>query len=410
MLKNYFKKLQEFFKIIIPNGKREYQILFGFLIIYLSIGVYLSLQTNIIDDFEHYDMFFNFDNGICLYHGSDPKTIVTHPLSNLFYTPIILLNKIIVFFGFSLKIYTLSVVFLCALFVSYSNLFVFKYLKNIIELNMDSCLIITVLYSVFGGNIILSFTPDTFTFTLFLLTSFIYITSYYIKNDKKISLFYYIISGILISGQTITNAPKVLIPILFEKNKINKKIKQICFIVLIISLIISIKIGLLDIISSNLDRQKNFADFTSPCLKTFISYFFGGNIIIPKLFTESSIEMTYYNHIYQFFFIYFIIFLIIISIILNIKNKFVWILILSFGVDLFYFFVLRVALYSSFIYGGHFIFVIPIFIGWLLNSLKYNYQNVLKIFIYIMIFILVVNNGYKIIQFAHYARLLFPYN
>ena len=54
----------------------------------------------------------------------------------------------------------------------------------------------------------------------------------------------------------------------------------------------------------------------------------------------------------------------------NFKNKFVQILMLSFFVDIIIHCVLKFGLHTSYIYGGHFIFVVPMMLGWLFFGYK----------------------------------------
>ena len=60
------------------------------------------------------------------------------------------------------------------------------------------------------------------------------------------------------------------------------------------------------------------------------------------------------------------------------KNRLFLILTSCFAVDLFYLFVLKIGTNESFIHGGHFIYLIPLFIGWLYTSLSEKLKIILS--------------------------------
>ncbi|PQL95118.1 DUF6080 domain-containing protein [Apibacter adventoris] len=419
---SFFPEFKSVIKLIIPNSKAEYFLLFLFIILYYPLGIYLSLNTDIIDEKYVFDLYFSFDNAVNMYYGVRGQE--THPLSYTFYLPIRAIYLTLDYFSYNSKIFTLFVTFLCSALISYSNLFVFKYLKNIIKLNVKYCYSITLFYAFFSGNIILSFTPDSFTFTLFLLSMNAYIASYLITKNKILSYGYYLVSGVLIGGQTITNLPKVLIPVLFEKKLVKKnlsyflkKISLLSLIFLIILILIPYKFNLYSFIANNVVRQRVFKVKDFSIFDSFISYFFGGNMLLPSLkidnspwkwITHQGIYLNFYNSTYQYIFVFSVLGLILWSINKNIKNKLLWILLLSWGIDIFLLIVFKLSLNESFIYGGHFIFVIPLIIGWLFYKLKNSFQKILNYILILYILILIFNNGCRIYQFIQLAEYICP--
>lgn len=422
-IRSLFPEFKSAIKLIIPNSKAEYLLSLFFIILYYPLGIYLSLHTDIIDEKYVYDLYLSFDNAVNMYYGSNE--LKTHPLSSFFYLPIQVVYLLLNYFSCNSKIFTLFVTFLCAILISYSNLFTFKYLKNIVKLNRKYCYSITLFYAFFSGNIILSFTPDSFTFTLFLLSMNIYIASYFLSKNKTLSYVYYLIMGILIGGQTISNLPKALIPILFEK-KIStknffyffKKISVLSLLLFIIVILIPFKFDLFSFIAGNIYRQRLFKVENFSIFDSFTSYFFGGNMLLPSLridnspwmwITHQGIYLNFYDSWYQYLFVFSVLGLILWAISKNIKNKLLWFLLLSWGVDLFLLIIFKLGLNESFIYGGHFIFVIPLFIGWLFHKLKNNSQEIINYLLILFIFILIINNGYRIYQFIQLAENLCPY-
>ncbi|PQL91028.1 DUF6080 domain-containing protein [Apibacter adventoris] len=418
-LSSFFSEFKYIFKLLNPNSKAEILLFLFFIILYYPLGIYLSLDTCIIDKKDFYDLYFSFDNNAFMFAGSHDYE--THPLSFVFFLPMRFIYLTLDFFSFNHKIYILFSTFFCSLFVSYSNLFVFKYLKNIIKLNVKYCYSIILFYAFFSGNIILSFTADSFTFSLFLLSMNIYIASYFIANKKILSYGYYIIIGTFIGGQTITNLPKAIEPILFEKKFTHKNypyfIKKTCLITFILSLIILIpfKFNLYFFILQNIDRKNVFKMENFSIFDSFTSYFFGGNMLLPSLKIDNSpwkwipnqgIYLNFYDSIFQYLFVFSVLGLILYAIFKNFKNKLFWILLLSWGIDIFILIVFKLNLSDSFMYGGHFIFVIPLLIGWLFYKLKNSFQKILNYFLILLILILIINNGFRIFQFIQLVENL----
>ena len=81
------------------------------------------------------------------------------------------------------------------------------------------------------------------------------------------------------------------------------------------------------------------------------------------------------------------------------------ILFLSFGIDVLIHAVLKFGLHTSYIYGGHFVFVIPMLWGWGVKA----YQNT-KFYpftiglTFILGFYLLLNNGYRMVEFFDFLN------
>ena len=422
MISKYFLKRNANIELILkslkPNSKIDYLVFIFFLILYFSIGVYIALTTNIIDKKDTYDMYFSFDNTYSLYIGTSEQ--MTHPFTKQFYTPLIYVYKIIKKIGFDDKIFTILVLFFCAFFISSTVYIINKYLENIIKLNNKISLLISIFYGFFSGCLVLSFTPDSFTFSLFLLTLNIYIVSFLISNGKIPSYFYYLFSAFFISGQTITNAPKAVFPILFEKNKINfksfLKLSMISFTIFFIT-IARFRFNISNFILSNIERAKSFTHNKISLFDSFFSYFFGGNILLPSLridnsewkhITNKGIYLNFYDHYFQYSISIIILLVIIISVIKNFKNRLFLILTSCFAVDLFYLFVLKIGTNESFIHGGHFIYLIPLFIGWLYTSLSEKLKIILSSILLVCLIVIVINNLIRIYEFIDLAKIIYP--
>ena len=374
------------------------------------------MSTAIIDTKETNDLYLSFDNSTTLYFGSVEKP--THPLTKLFYLPFSLLHDWFVKYGINEKYFTLIVLLFCSFFVAASVFFCFKYALNIVKIDSSMAFVISVFYSVFGGCIILSFTPETFTFSLFLLSLSVYVVSYMFVHNQKPSVWYYIIFGTLIGGQTVTNAPKVVIPLLYEKNRFRKKMVKFMIAVLCISVMILLryKLDFIEFFQANLDRAARYSSSDISVWDSFISYFFGGNILIPSLrvgtgywgIKTPAIVPELYEAAYQYIVTLFVLIICLIGVVKNYKEQLLQIIILMFVVDLFYLVIMKVGVVESFIYGGHFIFMIPMILSWLYKSLNIRIRKYLLFIIAGFTLVVFANNLVRILDFIEIAKKLYP--
>ncbi|MCU7614402.1 DUF6080 domain-containing protein [Chryseobacterium sp. GMJ5] len=410
-------KLNHFFKIVFPSTYIEFGMFIFFLTTYGILGSYIALNYTIIFDIRiPWDAYFSFDNKAIVMTGG---SFERHPLSYYFFNWI---HDLIFLFtdGKTNANFRLILAWLSNITISLSLLQVYKYLKNIIHLKLILCILIIAFFSIFSTNILLSFTPETYTYTLFLLVLFNHYTAIQFKNDKKIAGLALVLAGITIGGLTITNIVKVYIPILFEKGLFKnwKKfgnailrvtISCIAFILLYLN---RIDFEYKNILSKSGEQYEKFSNVRStPIWYMIVSYFFGGNILFPSFFIREkhnmkgfyfkAVFMEVYSSAFSYIFIGILMVLIFWSYFKNFKNKWVQVLMISFFVDICIHCILRFGLHTSYIYGGHFIFIYPMMIGWLLFAYKSSPKilSCITLIISILLLYLLLNNYYRMIDF-----------
>lgn len=350
-----------------------------------------------------------------------------HPLSYYFFNWI--REAILLFTNGKMDVnFRLILAWLSNFVISLSLVQVYKYLKNIIRLPVFVSLLIIFFFSLFSTNILLSFTPETYTYTLFLLVLFNYYTAIKLKKDGKIAGSALALAGVTIGGLTVTNIVKVFIPIIFEKGlfKSWKKFGNATLRVLIsLSIFILLYLNRIDfkyqnILSKSGEQYEKFSNVNStPIWDMIYSYFFGGNILFPSFFIREkhnmkgfyykAIFMEVYSTPFSYIFIGLVLSFVLWSYFKNFKNKLVQILMLSFLVDIAIHCVFRFGLHTSYIYGGHYVFVYPLFLGWLF----YAYKNSPKILSFLAASIgvftvfLMLNNYHRMIDFFEFLNLYY---
>lgn len=415
---SYIKtKITDFFKLVFPSTYSEVAVFLFFIVCYGILGSYIAIHYRIIfDNRIPWDAYFSFDNKSILMTGG---SFERHPLSYYFFNWVR---------EFSLFIsggkmdanFRLTLAWLSNIIITLNIIQVFKYLKNIIYLPLWLSLLITLFFGVFSTNIILSFTPENFTYTLFLLSLYNYYAAIKLRKEEKIPATALSLAGITIGGLTITNFVKVFIPLIFEKDLFRswKKfgnalfrvaITMICFIVLYLN---RIDFKYQNIFSKTNQQYEKFSNVKSMQTWDMIfSFFFGGNILFPgfimsdkhnmKGFNFKGLYMDLYSSAIPYFFIAILLILISWSYIKNFKNKWVQIIIISFLIDIVIHCVMRFGLHTSYIYGGHFVFVYPLLLGWLFFTYRTSpkMMSFLTLTVAILCTYLLVNNIFRMSEF-----------
>ncbi|MCP1297670.1 DUF6080 domain-containing protein [Chryseobacterium sp. S0630] len=410
-------KIINFLKLVFPSTYTELAVFLFFIVCYGILGSYIALHYRIIFDSRiPWDAYFSFDNKSILMTGG---SFERHPLSYYFFNWIR---------EFSLFIsggkmdanFRLTLAWLSNIIITLNIIQVFKYLKNIIHLPLWLSLLIILFFGAFSTNIILSFTPENFTYTLFLLSLYNYYAAIKLRKEEKIPATALSLAGITIGGLTITNIVKVFIPLIFEKGiftnlkkfgnaVLRVAIAIICFVLLYLN---RIDFKYQNIFSKTNQQYEKFSNVESmPTWDMILSFFFGGNILFPgfimsdkhnmKGFNFKGLYMDLYSSPLPYFFIAILLILISWSYFKNFKNKWVQIIVISFLVDIIIHCVMRFGLHTSYIYGGHFVFVYPLLLGWLFFAYRSSpkMMSFLTFTMVILFIYLIINNIFRMTEF-----------
>lgn len=388
-----------------------------FISVYGILGSFIALNYRIIfDDRIPWDAYFSFDNRAIVMTGGGFER---HPLANYFFDWI---REFAFLFSDGKKDETFRLVLAwCSNFaISLSLIQIYKYLKNIIVLPKKISLLIVAFFAFFSTNILLSFTPETYTYTLFFLVLFNYYAALKLRKGEKIPAPALIFAGVTVGGLTVTNIVKVYIPLLFEKNIFTQWKKFGNGVLRILASVAVFLLLFLNRLDFNFFRflektEEQYEKFSNPkatpVWDMIASWFFGGNMLFAgfevrdyhnkKGFEYKALFMDVYESWIPYLFVAAVLILVIWSSVKNFKNKLVLVLMISFLVDIVIHCILKFGLHTSYIYGGHFVFVYPLLIGWLF----YAYKNAPKTlsFLYSILWILfiylVLNNVFRMEEF-----------
>ena len=414
---NFKQKFFDFIKTVFPATKFETLLFLIFLSIYGALGTYIALNYRIIfDNRIPWDAYFSFDNRAIVMTGGGFER---HPLANYFFNWI---REFALLFSDGKKDANFRLVLAwCSNFaVSLSLIQIYKYLKNIIRLPKNISLLILSFFAFFTTNILLSFTPETYTYTLFFLVLFNYYAALKLKKEAIIPATALTLATISIGGLTVTNAVKVFISVLFEKNlfqnwkKFGNAVLRVLMSMVIFVLLFLYRLDFdyMRFLNKSGEQYDKFSKpKVTPLWDMISSWFFGGNMLFPsfvirdyhnkKGFYYKALFMDVYTSVIPYIFVAAVLILVFWSYFKNFKNKLVQVLMISFLVDIVIHCILKFGLHTSYIYGGHFIFVVPLLIGWLFYFYKNSPKMLSFLFVTVgvLFFYLAMNNLLRMEEF-----------
>lgn len=419
------RKFLFFVKTIFPSTLTEAVVFLFFLVAYGILGTYIASNFRIIfDDRIPWDAYFSFDNRSIVLTGGG---VERHPLANYFFD---FIRKLALYISDGKKDadFRLALAWFSNIAVSLSIVQVFKYLKNIIKLPLFLSVLLVALFGMFSTNILLSFTPETYTFSLFLLMMFNYYSALKLRNNQPINGFALGVTAVSVGGLTITNIVKVFIPVLFEdqlfrswrkfwSTTLKVGLSVIAFVLLYLN---RINFNYHLIFSKTGEQYEKFSQpKVTPLWDMIFSWFFGGNMLFSSFVTRDyhnkkgfeykALFMDVYSSWVSYAVVFVILALIIWSCFKNFKNKLVQILAISLLFDVVIHCVLKFGLHTSYIYGGHFVYVYPLLIGWLLYAYRQNGRalSFLTCTITVVFVYLTVNNLYRLNEFFDFLILYY---
>lgn len=419
-------KILSFLKSVFPSTKTELLIFLFFVILYGANAWFIAENFRIIyDDRIPWDGYFSFDNRAIIQTGGGFER---HPLSNYFFDQI--RNFALWISGNRYdSVFRLVLALFSTIVISLANVQIFKYLNNIIQLPLKISLLILAFYGLFVTNILLSFTPETYTYTLLFLSIFNYYSAKKIKEEKPISFGATIFGSVFIGGLTITNIVKVYIPFLFEKKifwnwkKIAMAVAKIAtsVVVFVLLFLLRLDFNFQNFLNKTEEQYDKFSKpKATPLWDMIYSWFFGGNILFSnyeirdyhnkdKTFYYKALFMDVYTSFVPYLFGGIVLLLIIWSVFKNYKNKLIWILAITFLFDVLVHCVLKFGLHTSYIYGGHFVFVYPLLLGWLFFNYREKRTSISLFYglLLIMTVYLGLNNYYRLTEFYQFLEMYY---
>ena len=347
-----------------------------------------------------------------------------HPLANYFFNWI---RELALFIsgGQMDATFRLVLAWCSVVAVSLNLVQIFKYLRDIIEIPRTLAYLILVFFSLFSTNLLLSFTPETYTYSLFFLTSFNYYAALKLKSSGRFSTTALTLATVSIGGLTVTNATKVFIPFFYEKH-LFKSLKSMgnglvraatAVSVFVLLFLYRMNFDYALIVSKTAEQYEKFSKpKVTPIWDMIVSWLLGGNVLFSgfltrdyhnkKGFNYKALFMDVYTSWVPYFFVALLFGILIWSAVKNWRNHLVQILVFVFAFDFLIHGVLKFGLHTSYIYGGHFVMVYPLAIGWLLYTYraKTKWLTGLVLTLSVMTLYLALNNAVRMQEFFEFLN------
>lgn len=426
---SFTREVKDIVKLFYPNNKQEWILISFLFAFYLSFGLVLALDTYLLDYKDKItDFHFSFDSlSFFLMDGED---LVSHPLIRVITRPIAYLSGIIAgFFGYA-KIKTILVLLFTVYCVSMSGILVFRFLKKQVELNTVLSILLTVMYASFFTCFILSFTYESFTISVLFLMAMTYFYASSIKNDTKTNfgadLFFTLMAG----GITTTNFAKGVACVFFTKGDLKSRVLRMSILSILFLLIC---FGIYSIFIQNADSQYNnvlgkystysnaamgISDYLMRIIDTFlIMPILSLDLVVIDHYIEPlkriihTFDTNWENDWWRYSFAIVFYGLLLLGVVKNYKNKIVLMLVAIFAVDICIHILLRFGLSEGFfLYGGHWIFIFPLLLGFLYKAINNKYQKLLFGTYIVLAIVLFVGNISAIYKFVNLAIECFPFS
>lgn len=441
-LKESLKELIVAFKALFPKNKEELVLLLLLLLIYGSFGWIIANETCIQDCLiKKYDVYLSYDVGM-RFHGVPFGNDIAHPLFNLYSTPISLVLEFFMNLYGNYKIKTIGFAMICNLMVSLSVVYVYRYLVEIVKIKNILTLSLFVLFYAFSFIcLVLSFTIETYAFSIFFLSFFVYYYSLRIQEGRRFKFFTNLFFCFVLGGITITNTAKAMIPMFLVDEKFSKVLKQtliIGFFLLICFFAAIYNEGLFESFlvryTHALPSSARFADTLPPDTSKMLflsgwQALVGGAVLFPNITTISDvipkdtailvgleykdyfmyeIKAVPFSYVWEHIYTILLTLLLFTPLVIDYKNKLVQLLYLLFSVEIVLHLILKYGMLEAYIYGGHWVYIVPLLFAWGYKSLGGWKKNIYIGAICCLFFCMVINNYVRLVEFINEAKMVWP--
>lgn len=208
-----------------------------------ALLMYAHWDRFIIANNGHIGAWSLFNNRL-LFSGYDPYAYMTitqystyyvlerHPLLTAILYPFYLLNHwIMVTFDFNAAMLIMGT--LVVVVSTYSVLFIYRLLHEVIELRRADSIWLTAMLFSFTSVMTSAMSPDHFIFSFFLLVMSLYIFGRCIKQGQPVAWYKAAVLYFLTAGVTLSNGVKTLLGVLFTDGKHTFHWKNVLFVLLI---------------------------------------------------------------------------------------------------------------------------------------------------------------------------------
>lgn len=398
---------------LFPCSLPEIILFLLFFLIYGTIGYQLLYHTDLLDvQTGDAGSYLGYDN---LFHlkTNGGSFDISHPFFNLFHlTKYMLVKPFVIYFGEKARAIVCLV--LMNLLVSGGLTLLYRYLKQITGLTVTRAALLTLFTGSFFTMIVLSFTTETYPFSFFLLVFSLLMISRELKLTGYVKGRTILFLVFLCGGVTITNAAKPATAVFLNKTSLFRMIRTGVKVMLPFVVCVALFLGLYSLkYHFSTQEEGSPIENTGKLNRYFIhdqtfgkqafTDFWGNTILTTPLALhevdgEVVLRPSEYLNGLQNAIVVILLILTALSACLNLGNRYVLLLLMYLGVDAVIHFIIRYGMNEGIIFGGHWMFAIPILLGWLYNKLPVRGYRILDWIITAFFLVTAINNGMEFMR------------
>lgn len=400
---------------VFPIEAAEPIIFIIFFSVYCLLGKFIIEHSNILTDIKSGSgTYLGYDNIYQFYSdGCDFNPL--NPLFNFFHFIKWSITATVEHF-WGINIRAALGIAVMNFFVSSGLVCIYRYLKRIVALPGKRAFLLTLNAAACFTTIILSFTIGTFPFSFFFLILSLLVLSTEYMNRGRFNSYTTAVFSFILGGINLTNMLKPLMIHSVFSGNMKEKLKTLLSSILPLLICSTLLFGIYSAknafseskkktdyyeSSTNFLKKKSDDEQKNIIMNGFISNTFMSTPLIPQWADgEKELRPTKYLMGWQYAIPILLLVLCIISIFLNIRNPYVWFLSAYFSIDIIIHLILGIDMKNAPAYGGHWLFLIPMYIGWIYKKVPVRIYRAIDITMLLITLCMITFNTLELYRIA----------
>ena len=411
-ISNFFRalriELREVWRTLFPISLIEILLFLFFFSLYGFFGYNMLFKTPLIDvPNGGAGSYLGYDNLFHLFTRGGAFDI-SHPFFSVFH---LLKTLLITLFTTLLKEQTRGIICLFGmnLLTTGGLILTYRYLKQIAAISTRRAFMLTVFMGSFFTTIMLSFTTETYPFSFYLLIFSLLMLSREYKMTGKFKGRTVFFLSFLCGGVTLTNAAKPAMAIFLNRapflHKIRTGLKVMIPFIACVALFFVFYTAKSKLLSpdepSPIETTAGLSRYFihDPAFSKQALIDFWGNTVMTTPLAEQPVgkevvlRPTEYLHTWQNGAVVLLLVLVAASACLNICNTYVQLILMYLGIDVVIHFFIRYGMNEAIIFGGHWMFAIPLLLGWMYSRVPVRMYRILDWVILAFLLLTSIQNG-----------------
>lgn len=369
--------------------------------------------------------------------------IIRHPLYAALLYPCYLLNHWQMgWTGINMAIYLMAV--LLVVCDVYSCIFLYRILREILELRRREAYLLTALFFSFASIMLTSFVPDHFAFSMLMLLLSLYVFGRHLKTGIPMKSWKTMLLFLFSSGISLTNGVKIGLAALFTNGKhvFRPRYLLVAFVFPLLILlgafvfqnetlvkpdnvrsasILEKRIKKDSVYAKKIaERSKEvehrvegqiidsplfeFTDVRTPKLEAAVENLFGESLLLHRRYLLQDVNqgrpvIVSYEYVWQYSVVAIVIMLLVTGAWMGRKNRLMQLCIVWFSTDFLLHIALGFGITEVYIMGAHWMFNLPIAVGFLLLRLTSRWRIAIQVLLLSLTLLFVLYNGMHIVQY-----------